>query len=56
MPAGLFSTPRPEPGHLLPAVGGAAVLALASPLASVGILLALAIYFALPAAVVTRAR
>src|SRR5262249_3083867 len=27
----LFSTPRTEPGHLLPAVGGALVLALALP-------------------------
>ncbi|MHB8469387.1 MAG: hypothetical protein ACYDCH_06485 [Gaiellaceae bacterium] len=27
----LFSTPRPEPGHLLPAAGGALVLALALP-------------------------
>jgi hypothetical protein len=27
----LFSTPRPEPSHLLPAVGGALVLALALP-------------------------
>ena len=32
MRAGLFSTPRPEPGHLLPAVAGAAVLATALPL------------------------
>jgi hypothetical protein len=27
----LFSTPRPEPGHALPAIGGALVLALALP-------------------------
>jgi len=27
----LFSTPRPEPGHLLPALGGALVLVLALP-------------------------
>lgn len=31
MPAGVFSTPRPAPGRLLPAVAGAAVLALALP-------------------------
>jgi hypothetical protein len=29
--SGLFSTPRPEPSHLLPAVGGGLVLALAVP-------------------------
>jgi hypothetical protein len=28
----LFSTPRPEPGHLLPAVAGALVIALALPI------------------------
>ena len=27
----LFSTPRPEPGHLLPALGGALTIALALP-------------------------
>jgi hypothetical protein len=27
----LFSTPRPEPGHLLPAIGGALVIGLALP-------------------------
>ena len=27
----LFSTPRPEPGHLMPALGGAVVLLLALP-------------------------
>ena len=32
MRAGLFSTPRPEPGHLLPALGGAVVLLAALPL------------------------
>jgi len=32
MRAGLFSTPRPEPGHLLPAVGSGALLAAALPL------------------------
>ena len=31
MPSALFSTPRPEPGHLLPALGGAAVVLLALP-------------------------
>ena len=31
MPSTLFSTPRPEPGHLLPAAGGTVVLALALP-------------------------
>jgi hypothetical protein len=31
MPSALFSTPRPEPGHLLPALGGAAVLLIALP-------------------------
>ena len=31
MPGTLFSTPRPEPSHLLPAVGSALVLALALP-------------------------
>jgi len=31
MPSALFSTPRPEPGHLLPALGGGAVLLLALP-------------------------
>jgi hypothetical protein len=32
MPSALFSTPRPEPGHLLPALGGALVVLLALPL------------------------
>ena len=32
MPGTLFSTPRPEPNHLLPAAGGALVLALALPI------------------------
>jgi hypothetical protein len=32
MPGTLFSTPRAEPGHLLPAVGGTLVLALALPI------------------------
>jgi hypothetical protein len=31
MRAGLFSTPRPEPGHLLPALGSAALLVAALP-------------------------
>jgi len=31
MPSALFSTPRPEPGHLLPALGGAAIVLLALP-------------------------
>jgi hypothetical protein len=31
MPSALFSTPRPEPGHALPALGGTAVLLLALP-------------------------
>jgi hypothetical protein len=31
MPGTLFSTPRAEPGHLLPAVGGTLVLGLALP-------------------------
>jgi hypothetical protein len=31
MPSALFSTPRPEPNHLLPALGSAAVLLLALP-------------------------
>jgi hypothetical protein len=31
MRAGLFSTPRPEPGHLLPAVGSALLLLAALP-------------------------
>ena len=28
---GLFSTPRPEPGHLVPALGGAALIVVALP-------------------------
>jgi hypothetical protein len=32
MPSALFSTPRPEPGHLLPAAGGTVVLLLALPI------------------------
>jgi hypothetical protein len=32
MPSALFSTPRPEPGHLLPALAGALVILLALPL------------------------
>ena len=32
MPSALFSTPRPEPGHLVPALGGALVILLALPL------------------------
>jgi hypothetical protein len=31
MPSALFSTPRPEPGHLLPALGSAAIVLLALP-------------------------
>jgi hypothetical protein len=31
MPGGIFATPRPAPGRLLPALGGALVLALALP-------------------------
>jgi hypothetical protein len=31
MPSGIFATPRPVPGRLLPALGGAVVLALAVP-------------------------
>src|SRR4029077_4172013 len=31
MPSALFSTPRPEPGHLLPALGGGALVLLALP-------------------------
>jgi hypothetical protein len=31
MPSALFSTPRPEPGHLVPALGSAAVVLLALP-------------------------
>jgi hypothetical protein len=33
--AGVFSTPRPEPGKLAPAIGGGAVVALALPLFAV---------------------
>ena len=32
MPSALFSTPRPEPSHLLPAAGSAVVVLLALPL------------------------
>lgn len=35
MTAGVFSTPRPEPGKLAPAIGGGAVVALALPLFAV---------------------
>jgi len=31
MPSALFSTPRPEPGHLLPALGGGVLVLLALP-------------------------
>jgi hypothetical protein len=31
MPSALFSTPRPEPGHLLPALGSAVIVVLALP-------------------------
>jgi hypothetical protein len=31
MPSALFSTPRPEPGHLLPALGSALVVLIALP-------------------------
>jgi hypothetical protein len=31
MPSALFSTPRPEPSHLLPALAGAAIVLLALP-------------------------
>jgi hypothetical protein len=31
MPSALFSTPRPEPNHVLPAVGGTLIVALALP-------------------------
>jgi hypothetical protein len=31
MPSSVFSTPRPEPGHLLPALGSAVVVLLALP-------------------------
>jgi hypothetical protein len=36
MPSTLFSTPRPEPGHVLPALGGGAVMLLALPIFLVG--------------------
>jgi hypothetical protein len=32
MPSALFSTPRPEPGHLRPALGGSLILLLALPI------------------------
>jgi hypothetical protein len=32
MPSALFSTPRPEPGHLMPALGSAVILLLALPI------------------------
>jgi hypothetical protein len=32
MPSGLLSTPRPEPGHLLPALAGSLVIVVALPL------------------------
>jgi hypothetical protein len=32
MPSALFSTPRPEPGHLGPALGGSLILLLALPI------------------------
>jgi len=32
MPSALFSTPRPEPGHLLPALGSGLIVLLALPL------------------------
>jgi len=32
MPSALFSTPRPEPGHVLPALGSGAIVLLALPL------------------------
>jgi hypothetical protein len=32
MRSALFSTPRPEPGHVLPALGGGAVILLALPI------------------------
>src|SRR5262245_30603879 len=32
MRAGIFATPRPEPGHILPAVAGALVIVLALPI------------------------
>jgi hypothetical protein len=31
MPSALFSTPRPEPGHVVPAVAGSAIVLLALP-------------------------
>jgi hypothetical protein len=31
MPSALFSTPRPEPGHLIPALGSAVIVVLALP-------------------------
>jgi hypothetical protein len=31
MPSALFSTPRPEPGHLVPALGSAVIVLLALP-------------------------
>jgi hypothetical protein len=36
MPSALFSTPRPEPSHLLPAAGSALVVLLALPVILVG--------------------
>ena len=36
MRAGIFATPRPVPGRLLPALGGALVLALALPIYAIG--------------------
>jgi hypothetical protein len=64
MPGTLFSTPRSEPGHLLPAVGGTLVLALALPIVAllgwsiVGWALAVALWLGLHALdyVLARAR
>jgi hypothetical protein len=36
VPSALFSTPRPEPSHLLPAAGSALVLVLALPVILIG--------------------
>jgi heme O synthase-like polyprenyltransferase len=36
MPAAMFSTPRPEPNHLLPAIGGTLVILLALPVFLIG--------------------
>ena len=47
MKTALFTTPRPEPGHLVPALGGGVVVLVAAAVASPHLAVAAAVTYAL---------